>query len=281
MKKRCFCLFLLCSILLICSSPSSACRFWVASSKKMPDLIVREQLLSLPHSLKQLGHEYKDGWSVAFFKGPAALIARSEKSSISDERFDQAVEAASNAHAEVVIGHLRLASSGCQEGVANPHPFQRYDGGHHWLFGHNGGLNKELLISLISEDYLKAHPPEACKDNPPESWVDSELYFIYILKKIDEAKGNVLNGLKSAVSELAQHIKDEDQYLNFFLTDGKEVWAYKKGMSLFYAYDQKNRLSIISSAVPGEDQFEWKEFPEDNFALLRPNRKPKFYASTK
>jgi len=262
-------------------SSAEASRFWVANTKSISSDIVKEQLLQLPQSLKHLGNEFADGWSISFYKGTTALVARSEKSSSQDEKFDQAVDYAAKTQANIVIGHLRQASSGCNGDTPDPYPFQLFHNGRNWLFGHNGGIDKQLLMSLIGEEYLKQNSPQICVSNPPDSWIDSELYFIYLVKKIDEADSNVRKGLMNAVEELLAHTKDKPQSLNFFLADGKEVWAFRKGNSLYYTYDKENRLSIISSIVPGEGRFEWKEFPEDNLALLSSRKKPKFYSLVK
>jgi len=276
MKKVKIFLILLTTLLWLTGTTVEACRFWVANTKEIPSELITEQLLDLPQSLKFLGEEYSDGWSVSFYKGSTSLVSRSAKPSHDDIKFDEAVEYVSNTKPNIVIGHLRRASSGCREGVPNPHPFQRFKDGKNWLFGHNGGMKKELLIELIGEEYLKENPPLTCTEEAPDSWVDSELYFIFLLKHIEEAKGHIRNGLKSALNELYERIDNDHQYFNFFLTDGKDVWAFRKGTSLFYTYDRKKRLSIVSSTIPGEDQFEWEEFPEDTLAVLKPRKKPKF-----
>jgi len=219
---------------------------------------------------------YSDGWSISFYNGTTAFVARSEKPSHVDDKFDKTIEELTNSKSNIVIGHLRRASSGCVEGVPNPHPFQRFQGTHNWLFGHNGGISKDLLMELIGEEYLTSHPPQTCTDNAPDSWVDSELYFIYLLKHIEEVDDNVKKGLKNALRKLTAKIDKEDQYLNFFLTDGKKVWAFRKGTSLYYTYGKKDKVSIISSTIPGEDQFKWKEFPKNKIGILERSKKPRF-----
>jgi len=192
MKKRKVLPILILSCLLFFTSSGEACRFWVANAENISPALVTDHLLDFPQSLKMLGNEYSDGWSVSFYVGTTAIVARSEKPSHLDQKYDEAIQMVTNSKANTVIGHLRRASSGCIDGVPNPHPFQKFQGVKNWLFGHNGGIDKELLMELIGEEYLNANPPATCMDNPPDSWVDSELYFIYLLKHLDHSTHTVI-----------------------------------------------------------------------------------------
>jgi glutamine amidotransferase len=146
-----------------------------------------------------------------------------------------------------VFAHLRQANSGCIKGVVDPHPFKRVIDGKTWLFGHNGVIPKETLMQLIGPEYLKENPPEVCSENPPDTWIDSELYFIFLLKMIEENANDVIGGIKAAVTQLNAFLAQEKKGLNFFLTDGQTVWAYRNGMSLHYRYSQAEGFTVIAS----------------------------------
>jgi len=255
---------------------ANACRFWVAVGDPVKTETVVKQLLKDPFSLKSLGKEYKDGWSVGYFDGPQEIIYRSAMASDTDLAFVQMVQKAASEGSNIVYSHLRRASSGCVEGVPNPHPFIFEGNDQTWVFGHNGGIKKDILIQLIGDDYLNEHQPKVCNYNPPDSWIDSELYFIYLMKNIEEANWNVEAGLINGLHAIFEQVDDEDRYLNFFLSDSKTVWAFRKGNTLFY-YDSED-ISIVSSSVPTKDQLGWNKFPDYQIAVLEQGEAIHFFS---
>lgn len=263
--------------LMILGQEVYACRFWCAVGENQPQKIMVKQLLQSPHSLKILGKEYADGWSVGYYREAEPVIYRGSDASNIDHNFDKAVYDVAQKPSPIIFSHLRRASSGCVEGVPNPHPFERTKGGKHWIFGHNGGIKKQLLIDLIGKEYLEANLPTTCISNPPDSWIDSELYFIFLLKNIEEDAFDVNEGLKKGLTKLYEAIGEKSKYLNFFLSDGKTLWAFRKGNTLFYYADQKEGVTIISSTIPDDDGKKWQIFPEDIIAQLGPSNAIKFF----
>lgn len=255
--------------------PSYACRFWAGVGTDVSHNAV-DELIRQPHSLKVLGEEYRDGWSVGYYQDQKPIVWRGALASNIDDQFDKAVASASLQSSRIVFSHLRRASSGCVTDVPNPHPFKIVKNGKTWLFGHNGGMKKQILIDLIGDDYLTENPPVVCTDDPPDTWIDSELFFIYLMKSIEEHEWSVERGIERGLLGLYQVIPEEGRYLNFFLTDGATVWAFRKGTSLFYRYDTDLKQSFISSTIPQAEQGGWREFPENEIAILKPNEKMKF-----
>ncbi len=253
-----------------------ACRFWCAIGDKVPARFVNSQLLEAPNSLKQLGEEYQDGWAVGYYSKKEPFIARGAETSLTDLNYDQAVRETAAVEADIIIGHLRRASSGCVEGVPNPHPFIREKMGKTWIFGHNGGMKKQILIDLIGEEYLTKNKPEVCDHAPPKSWIDSELYFIYLLKMIEQSRGDVEQGINAALSQLYAILGEGRRYLNFFLSDGMSIWAFRKGTSLYYLMDDKLDIAAVTSTVP-DDKYNWVEFPNNTLARLQKGRRISFY----
>lgn len=270
-------ILLLTSIFVLSFVPSlDACRFWGAIGIELQEELTRQQLLGAEYSLKNLGSTYQDGWSVAYYDDTNPIVYRGELASNVDGRYTRAVLDTAAARPNIIVGHLRRASSGCVEGVVNPHPFIRNKNGKQWLFGHNGGIKKDLLIELIGNEYLQSNLPETCTYDAPNSWVDSELYFIYLLKVIEEHNWNVVNGLKEALNELYARVDEKNRYFNFFLTDGNSLWAFRKGTSLFYKQHKDLNISLISSTIPDRDPSGWFEFKEDTIATLRPREEIRF-----
>lgn len=93
------------------------------------------------------GRRNIDGWGIGFYAdGRAQRVvnatrATSSEGTISNE-FATAVEAA---RSDVIVGHLRRASSGAQHDPENNHPFLLQFLGYDWLFAHNGTARKELV----------------------------------------------------------------------------------------------------------------------------------------
>lgn len=255
---------------------AEACRFWVSLSKNIPEKFVLKQLLVAPDSLKYLGKDYDDGWSVGYYEHGYPVIFRGAISSLKDKLYDRAVMDVSEMRPSLVFGHIRKASSGCVDGVKNPHPFDRIKNGKTWIFGHHGGIDKALLIKLIGREYLGSNLPQVCSDNPPDSWVDSELYFIYLLKYIEQNHFDVNLGLRKALQELYKHIEDKDRYLNFFLSNGDDLWIFRKGNDLYYAFDEEIKLAAVTSTIPQKEQVYWKEVPENMIGYFQPEKKPEF-----
>jgi len=264
------------TVLILCMAlPSYACRFWAGVGVNISQDVVH-QLLDQPQSLKVLGKEYQDGWSVGYYNDQQPVVWRSALASSIDQQFDEAVVSTSLQSSNIAFAHLRRASSGCVANVPNPHPFKIVKNGKTWLFGHNGGMKKQILIDLIGDDYLAANPPVVCTENPPETWIDSELFFIYLMKSIEEHAGNIEHGIAHGLLHLYEVIAEENRYLNFFLADGQTVWAFRKGTSLYYRYDDLTKRSFVSSTIPQAEQGDWREFPENEIAILKPNTEIQF-----
>jgi len=194
-KVNIFSIFLF-LLLVFGNQTAYACRFWCAVGKNSSQGLISKQFLELPNSLKALGATYPDGWSVGYYLAEDPIIFRGSTASNADKDYDKAVRVISQQNPTIVFSHLRRASSGCVKGVSNPHSFKRIKGGKQWVFGHTGGIKKQLLMDLIGKEYLKENLPTTCTDNAPDSWIDSELYFILLLKNIEKNNFNVEKGLK-------------------------------------------------------------------------------------
>lgn len=271
-KQSCLILVLTIGCVITTASSVWACRFWAGVGKKLPQAFVTEQVLSAPQSLKILGREYQDGWSIGYYENGIPIVFRGIWPSSADIKFDYAVRDVAEVEESIAFAHLRRASSGCVKGVPNPHPFEFQFNGKSWVFGHNGGIPKQLLIGLIGPEFISEHPPQACTGNPPESWIDSELLLIFLMKSIHENNMSVEDGLLAGLQNIYDLTEDEDRFLNFFLSDGETLWAFRKGSTLFFKENGPGRIHQISSDIPDPDESGWKEVPENTLAVLRPQK---------
>ena len=100
------------------------------------------------------------------------------------------------------------------------------------------------------------------------------------MRSIEAHAWNIEHGIEHALLGLYKVIPEEDRYLNFFLTDGDTVWAFRKGTSLFYRTDELAKRSYVSSTIPEEGRGNWKEFPENSMAVLKQNLEIQFITIT-
>src|SRR5262249_41591127 len=157
---------------------------------------------------------------------------------------------------------LHQADLSCK-GSGDPFPLVRKFAGRTWLFAHNGEIKKEMLRHLIGNDYLKKNPPEVCRQDP----LDAELFFIFLLKRISEKNGNVEAGLAAGIKDLYGMIREQDLSFSFILTDGQNLWAFRKKDDLFYKTGPK-QLTTISSAIPDPQKKSWQELPENKLLTI-------------
>jgi predicted glutamine amidotransferase len=258
------------------------CRLWAAIAYNIPRTIITQQLLEEPNSLKNLAQSKNiDGWGVTCYPqfGDSAYLARGRIRAYNDTLFDSTVTQMSRIRPSIALAHVRNCSVGCcahgADSIPDPHPFLRYKNEKYWIFAHNGTIDKELLYELVGEDYLQQNPltgsgiPE-CDPDDTSKVIDSELYFLYLLKHIEENNWNVTYGIAEALVEMMEISFDEA--MNFVLSDGRSVWAYRKARTLYKFTHPRNNYSIVASMYPGEEQGDWEEVNEYNLLLLRPNQ---------
>ena len=211
------------------------CRFWACAADGIPVFVITDHLATLPNSIEHLSPGNPSGWGVAFYSdGAAPTIRRGAPAAYLDPQFDVAVAEAAAASAWVAVSHIRACSSGLCN-IPNPHPFARQKNGKHWLMGHNGTISKETLLDLIRPEFFEANPPQYGTTYP--EWIDSDLYFIYILQTLEDFGWDIKRGLGEVVERLRAAIPGDEEELNFFLTDGNAIWAYREGRSLYYLYE--------------------------------------------
>jgi len=302
MLKTKFKYFSMTVLVLILSSffikTSIACRMYGAISDNFPDGLLYDHLIgdppaytNFPTSLKKLAESgHVDGWGIAYYPGygDTAIIERGAEKAYTDDGYDAVVGNINTSEPKITIAHIRFCTSGCcdhgGESIDNPHPFYRDKNGKTWTFQHNGGVNKTRLYSLIGDDYLYANAPY--NSDIPDCYtldpydplvIDSELYFLHILKNIEEHDWNVVNGIVEAVMEL---INDgETGGMIFFLSDGYTIWAFLRGSipsyhTLFYEYNSSAGYSAVASQYPSSSQGDWQSINNNELAVLTANEAP-------
>ena len=188
-------------------------------------------LTRAPRSLATLSREHPDGWGIAIHnadqQAPPAQQAwalhRGTAPAADDHRFHHL---AAHSRGHMLVAHVRQKTVGPTR-LENSHPFVR-DG---WVFAHNGTVHAtETLRAGSSALRLR----EIAGDT------DSELFFAYVLTRLDEHGLTRLHDepsrrrVTAVVHELTAELRAARiGAFNFILSDGKTTFAHRFGRSLF------------------------------------------------
>jgi len=199
------------------------CRLFGLIANKEVD--IRFSMLEASNNFKKQSKNNPHGWGIAYYKDSKAIVDKYGESAFRSKKFD---ELAKEAKSSLFIVHIRYATSGSSNSDKNAHPFVFK----HWIFAHNGTINKERILKLLKPDYNKNFTSEP---------IDSEIYFRYVIQCIEKS-GNLKEGIKIAVKEV---IKDSNG-ANFLLSDGKKIYAFRYGKNLYYLLRDPALLNVVS-----------------------------------
>jgi hypothetical protein len=270
------------------SGPAGACRLSALIGNNLPDNLLQYHLISAPNSLAVLSHSQLDGWGIGYYPqlGDTPFIARGAIRAYSDPAYDTAAAAINLSRPKITIAHIRTCATGCcshgTDTVTNPHPFYRVKNGKTWIFVHNGVVDKDRTIALLG-DYLIANPPNgsgipACDPSNPGLVVDTELYFLFVLKKIEENGWNAVGGISRAIVAMMQ--AGESGAMNFIMSDGEMVWAFRRGdasHTLYYldaSSDPLKGYTAVASQYPAATQGSWVTITDYQLIVLPPGASP-------
>lgn len=159
--------------------------------------------------------KHRDGWGVAFYDGPDALVVR-EPEPASDSTWMRFVREHPQ-RSSIVVAHIRLATRGARA-LRNTQPFSRELGGRVHAFGHNGTL-------------AGLEP-----DRPPAGWrfrpigdTDSELAFCALLERMRD----VWRSVEGATPELAERLAAVTDFARWLRARGPANFLYADGDTVF------------------------------------------------
>ncbi len=194
------------------------------------------------------GIDYPDGWALSFYNQlimnqDSNVFRSADGTGQTTALFDsaEAVIFNQNNNAGIAIGHLRIGTSGA-DGIPNPHPFLFETSERTFSFAHNGTLDKNMLLNLLT-DY--GTDSTWINDNPPDSYgnghwsasgwpfvVDSDLFFRWIIMNIQDT-GNIIEGMETALVQLRQQLPYPYQK-NFVFSDGENIYLFGAPNALYY-----------------------------------------------
>jgi len=271
------------------------CRFWSLIGSEYPGDLIRDQLLDgSPYNLRDLGAGNPDGWGFVAYpalteEAPLALPLARRGGPPADDPYDpdfgRAAQELSTLRPRAVLGHVRLASSN-HKGVPDPHPFARRQ----LSFAHNGSLNAAALRQLLV-NYLPTHPLEYDEGIGSVGPIDSELYFLFLLRYAEEHPAlRFAEALRRGVAELAQNgdvVIGDDPTLNFVLTDGDTLYAchyYDLTPNAVRYYPAlafgggESSYWVVASQALGSHAEGWSEIAAHTLGVFVPGRVPEFLA---
>jgi predicted glutamine amidotransferase len=266
--------------------PATACRFWGLIGAGYPhDLIVDHLSTGTYSNLKSLGGANTDGWGIGFYMPSSSAFAFNRPivrrggpraNHPNEPDYDYAVNEVAAIRPRGVIGHVRAGTSG-HWGIPNPHPFQ-HDG---LLFAHNGSIDESTLYDMLTAgdaNYLESNPPDYVN-----GYIDSELYFMYILKYL---RGHPRVDRVEAIRQAVRQVSLNAPYsrLNFVMMTGDTLFAVRLSEGDIYdpvkyyppAADGVSSWWAVASQPVGSDPNHWVSIPVRTLAMFIPGRLPVF-----
>lgn len=257
------------------------CRLLGIISRQPQPFSVFEDVL---FRFKEPRYPQRNGWSLSAYSNYSSggklsipgypMVFRSERNVEEDlALYSQISQFMIRLRPTLMIGHLRSASSGCAL-VADPHPFQHFQNGKHWLFIHNGGVWGNDLLTLdnilLDGEYL----PENCPDYP----IDSELLFVYLMKLMRETDLTPFDACLLWGGTLLKTFGTEWNALNIILTDGETIWAVRCSYADNRFFLNYNALDDLGTFIVSTEMLDhgWQDIGNFHVAEFRVGSPPRF-----
>ncbi|MFW5876605.1 MAG: class II glutamine amidotransferase [Myxococcota bacterium] len=199
---------------------------------RLRDALYQERETIAPPPSDQTG-----GWGIGFYQGGEVLHKKRpvpETDALEWERIAQDVRS------DCAVFHLRQATVGDFR-ADNTHPFRMRS----WLFAHNGTIER---FDAIREGLVEQIPDFLRRNIRGET--DSEHFFHMILSflhdtgQLDNPDGDeraVVGAIRSAVAlvdRLAAEVDAPPATLNMVLTNGRRMFALRRGAPMMYVERQ-------------------------------------------
>ena len=269
------------------TKPIEACKLWaVCTSSGVTLSSLSEESSSMIHS--ELNSFYYqsammfDGWSLLGYQDSSEQgtisISRSPNTAPNDSSlyWETVENLLSNESGIIGMGHLRMATSGSTS-IPNPHPWIFINEQTVFSLMHNGTVNKDLLLNLLTDNgndstWLEAYPPQTFgggqwNESGWESVVDSELILLYVMKKID-LLGDNIEGFKAAVSELVNSGVNASQ-LNLIFSDGSFLLVFGGSSGLFV--NEHLEFTAIMTQPSDDPYHQWQSISSEELIYIDPD----------
>lgn len=166
----------------------------------------------VPERFQERSRRHTAGWGIAAYDDGTPARIRKPVWVREDTTFLPRLR---RVRSRAVLVHVRRATRGAIT-LENTHPFVHG----RWAFAHNGTIVNR--VTLAAREWLRP---------ATEGQTDSEVFFHLLLHFI-AAEGDVVRGTRAAVRWILGI--SETARLNFVLTDGEHVYAYRRGHTLYH-----------------------------------------------
>lgn len=224
-------------------------------------------------------NKQSDGWGIAYYKNSESIIYKSENPIYNEK--DKFLSILNIISSKIILAHIRKASNPKQLPIEKLLTIENVQPFHYkkYVFIHNGTINiPDYVISELGS-FKKMI----------KSLNDSETYFWYIIKKLEEEKLNLDEALIDFEKflwdkwNLIDHKKFNNPYssLNSIFSDGKKIYAICKynendGTSLcfkdkpyFEMCFKANKDFLIVSSEKMDNSKEWKALKNNEFLIAQ------------
>ena len=212
------------------------------------------------------------GWSIGYYSeyfnngllgipGKPQIIRSAQEIEYDQEIFHSVSNLAIREFHNVIISHLRNASSGCIN-IADPHPFEFQVGEKTYLFAHNGGVwgnDLKMIVDDLLDDFSK---PQTCPDTP----IDSEYLALYLQKILTYEESHPFEACHIWLQTLLDHLHGDWNALNIILTDGIKIWTVRSSTTWHRFPLNYKRLPLSSGYMISTDG-DWDWIALDNHSV--------------
>lgn len=170
--------------------------------------------------------------------------------------------------ATIILGHDRDGTGG-----SGNHPFRLEVNGKHYTFEHNGNVGnlKQTFYTRTGQlqpGWFSTNSSNWEGDpNSITDWIDSELYFHYILAYIETFDGDVIQGIYNALNDTSVDLIGSNSDANFILSDGFTVYAYRCSNSSSYNLEYEDHSDFLSIKTQDDSG---ANLSQDDLAILSP-----------
>ena len=269
------------------TQPIEACKLWAVctSSGTTFSNLSEESSSMIQNELTSFYYQSAmmlDGWSILGYQDSShqetISICRSPNTAPNDSSlyWETVENLMSNERGIIGMGHLRVATSGSNS-IPNPHPWIFQNEDKVFSLMHNGTVNKDLILNLITDSgtdssWIETHPPQTFgggqwSESGWESVVDSELILLHVMKKIN-LLGDCIEGFKAGISDLVNAGVNAGQ-LNLIFSDGNSLLVFGGASGLFV--NEHSEFTAIMTQ-PTDDQYHhWQSIANEELIYIDPD----------
>ena len=181
---------------------------------------------------------HNSGWGVGWQENGKWRIFKEGKEDVKKYNFDKINEV----NSKIIFIHLRHASVG-DETTKNAHPFSYKN----YIFEHNGGVAIKEIKKCLNKKFIKEIKTDT----------DSEVFFLLIMQFLEETK-DVFKAIRKTLEIVKKY---PYRSLNFLMSDGKKVYAFrevspehkdKEDYYCLHYLKQKDKVIFSSDALSKE-----------------------------